>query len=45
MDVDYSDASDTAKVVADREKASDTGVLDQWGNPIPYPKIKMGFCQ
>jgi hypothetical protein len=42
-DVDYSDASETARVVADRERVEHTGILDQWGNPIPYPKVKVGF--
>ena len=43
MDVDYTDASETAKIVADREQQQFTGILDQWGEPIPYPKVKMGF--
>ncbi len=43
IDVDYSEAVETTKTVIDVEKPEFTGILDQWGNPVPYPKIKMGF--
>ncbi len=45
LDVDYDTTAETAKVVVDREKAQHTGILDQWGEPIPYPKVQIGFHQ